>query len=312
MPQIKPRGRNYRQEAQRRRPNYRSQPRRKTQSGWSMKLGAWAHARLREAQYDSLSRRIIQSVAVIALLAVFLTIAVAVGLVNDTGKAITEVSAKVTRSVGLSVKGVDVVAFGGRTMTNAQKTEVEAIAGIIPDDIMFSVNPKLIRDRVMDLPWVESVIVRRLWPDHIQILVTPRAANALWQVNGKLTYIDASGKVLGAADPAKVRGLPLVMGVNAGVEAPKMFEILANHKAIASKIYALELVGSRRWNLRLRSGAEILLPEQNYEQALASIEELQAQYRLLDRNFARLDVRRPGYLLIRPSAEITLAAHSSV
>jgi cell division protein FtsQ len=277
-----------------------------------MKLGAWAHARLREAQYDSLSRRVLQGASLFVIAAIFLTIAASVGLIDDAAKAVSDTAANITRGAGLAVKNVEIVAMNNRTLTKAQKTEVEAIAGIIPQEIMFSVSPNTIRNRVLDLPWVESVVVRRLWPDHIQILVTPRAANALWQVGGKLSYIDAFGKNLGAADATKVSGLPLVIGVNAASPAPQMFEALSTRRAIASRTYALERIGSRRWNIRLRTGSEILLPEQNVELALDNLEYLQARYRLLDRNFTRLDVRRPGFLLIRPSAEITQAALQSV
>ncbi|MEK7661522.1 MAG: FtsQ-type POTRA domain-containing protein [Pseudomonadota bacterium] len=311
MPAVRHR-RNYKSAPARRAPQTRAPQRRKTQSGWSMKLGAWAHARLREAQYDSLSRRVLQGVSLFVIAAIFLTIAAAVGLIDDAGRALSNTAATITRGAGLAVKNVEIVAMNNRTMTNVQKAEVEAIAGIIPQDIMFSVSPKTIRNRVMDLPWVESVVVRRLWPDHIQILVTPRAANALWQEGGKLSYIDASGKKLGPADATKVTGLPLVIGANAAAQAPKMFEALSTRRAIAARTYALERIGSRRWNIRLRTGSEILLPEQDVEIALDNLENLQARYRLLDRNFTRLDVRRPGFLLIRPSAEITVTAPQSV
>lgn len=311
MPALRHR-RNYKSAAQRRAPQTRPQQRRKTQSGWSMKLGAWAHARLREAQYDSLSRRVLQWASLFVIAAIFLTIAAAVGLIDDAGRAVSNAAANAARGAGLAVKNVEIVAMNDRRLTNVQKTEVEAIAGIIPQDIMFSVSPKTIRNRVMDLPWVEQVVVRRLWPDHIQILVTPRAANALWQEGGKLSYIDAFGKKLGPADASKARGLPLVIGANAAIEAPKMFEAISTRRAIAARTYALERIGSRRWNIRLRTGSEILLPEQGVELALDNLENLQAQYRLLDRNFTRLDVRRPGFLLIRPSAEITVTAPQSV
>lgn len=311
MPAVRHR-RNYKSAPARRAPQTRAPQRRKTQSGWSMKLGAWAHARLREAQYDSLSRRVLQWASLFVITAIFLTIAAAVGLIDDAGKVVSNTAANITRGAGLAVKNVEIVAMNNRTMTNVQKAEVLAIAGIIPQDIMFSVSPKTIRNRVKDLPWVESVVVRRLWPDHIQILVTPRAANALWQEGGKLSYIDASGKKLGPADATKVTGLPLVIGANAATEAPKMFEALSTRRSIAARTYALERIGSRRWNIRLRTGSEILLPEQDVELALDNLENLQARYRLLDRNFTRLDVRRPGFLLIRPSAEITMTALQSI
>lgn len=298
-----PRGRQYSQGPRRKRQNSRTSPRRKASTGWSMKLGAWAHARLRDAQYDSVSRRVIQAIALIFILGVFTAILSATGVFSATGKMISSKSIAFTRAIGLSANAIEVKSIEGRAMTNAQSAEIEAIAGIPNQQIMFEVNPKIIRDRIMVLPWVEDVIVRRLWPQNIQIIVTPRKANALWQENGTLQYIDPNGKKLGPADPTKAQNLPLIIGENAGEASMQMFDAIAKRPNIANRVHALVRVENRRWNLRLKNGGDILLPTQNYEQALDELESLQQKYQILDREFARLDVRKHGQLIIRPRAE---------
>lgn len=290
-----------------RRPAPRKSPARRKSNGWSMKLGAWAHARLREAQYDSVSRKVLQGLSVGTIAVIFFAIAAATGVINDVTNAISTKAADVTRAVGLAVRKVEVVSSQGSQMSDAQIAEAEAIAGIISEDVMFSVNPKEIHDRVMVLPWVEGVTVRRLWPSTIQILVKPRAGFAIWQNNGQLRFIDAGGKDLGIADPQKIKNLPMVIGHNANTAAPAAFKALSTRRQIANRTFALVRVGDRRWNIRLRNGGEVLLPEQGFETALDNLENLQTQYRILDRSFTRLDVRRPGFLLIRKGAEVTPA-----
>jgi cell division protein FtsQ len=148
------------------------------------------------------------------------------------------------------------------------------------------------------------VMVRRLWPDQIQIVITPRAATALWQENGKLTYMDAIGRKLGPANVTSAKGLALVVGPNAGPAAPAMFAALAPYKEVASRTSAAIRVGDRRWTLRMKSGADILLPEGDIAPALASLNQLQTSHKLLDRPFARLDLRTPGTLILRPTTEV--------
>lgn len=286
-----------------RRPAPRKPPSRRQNNGWSMKLGAWAHARLREAQYDSVSRKVLQGLSIGTIAIIFFAIAAATGVIGDVTNAISTKAADATRFVGFAVRKVEIVPVQGSQMSDAQIAEAEAIAGIISEEVMFVVNPKEIHDRIMVLPWVEGVTVRRLWPSTIQILVRPRAANALWQNNGSLRLIDASGKDLGLADPTKVKNLPMVIGHNANTAAPEAFKALSTRRQIANRTFALVRIGDRRWNIRLRSGAEVLLPEKGLEAALDNLENLQSQYRILDRSFSRLDVRRPGFLLIRKGAE---------
>lgn len=268
-----------------------------------MKLGAWAHARLRDAQYDSVSRRVIQAIALVFIFGVFTAILSATGVFSATGKMISTKTIAFTRAIGLSANSIEVKSIEGRAITNAQSAEIEAISGIPNQQIMFAINPKQIRDRIMVLPWVEDVIVRRLWPQNIQIIVTPRKANALWQENGTLQYIDPNGKKLGPADPAKAQNLPLIIGENAGSFSMQMFDAIAKRPNVASHVHAMIRVDNRRWNLRLKNGGDILLPAQNYEQALDDLEGLQIKHKILEREFYRLDVRKHGQLIIRPRAE---------
>ena len=49
------------------------------------------------------------------------------------------------------------------------------------------------------------------------------------------------------------------------------------------------------------------MPQDNYTNSLDNLEQLQNQYKLLDRDFARLDVRKPGQLILRPKEVDTRA-----
>jgi cell division protein FtsQ len=282
----------------------RSAPRRDDGHAWTMKLGAWAHARMRAARHDGVTRNVLMGATIVSVIAILMVLAAGLGVLDNMGRGISDMAANSARSMGLSVRVVNVQAPIGVEMSEYQRAEAQAIAGIVPDEVMFGVNPNEIRARVADLPWVENVMVRRLWPDQIQIVITPRAASALWQENGKLTYMDATGRKLGVANVTSAKGLALVVGPGAGPASPALFAALAPYSEVASRTTAAIRVGDRRWNLRLKTGGDVLLPEGDISAALASLNQLQTSHKLLDRPFARLDMRTPSTLILRPTTEV--------
>ena len=289
----------------------RAAPRRADGSAWTMKLGAWAHARMRAAQHDNVTRKVLFGATLVSVVAILLVLAAGLGVLDTMGKSIANSAANTARGMGLAVRVVNVQAPIGLEMNEYQRAEAQAIAGIIPDEVMFGVDPEQIRARVADLPWVETVMVRRLWPDQIQIVITPRAASALWQENGKLTFMDATGRKLGAANVTSAKGFALVVGRNAGPAAPALFAALAPYQEVATRTSAAIRVGDRRWTLRMKSGGDILLPETDIASALAQLNQMQLSHNLLDRPFARLDMRTSGSLILRPTTEV-LSVNASI
>ena len=59
-------------------------------------------------------------------------------------------------------------------------------------------------------------------------------------------------------------------------------------------------VGERRWNLRLNSGTDVMLPEGHEVAALDRLMQLQQQHELLDRPLAAIDMRLGDRLVLRP------------
>lgn len=280
-----------------------SRPRKAQAGGWTMKLGAWAHAQMRQVEYDPRLRTAVTVVACSAVAAVFVGVMVASGMARDLGNGIAAGAAGASRAAGLSVQGLDVQAQGDHRLTDLQRREAAETSGLQRDDVMFSVSPRDVRDRLMSLPWVESVTVRRLWPDRVQILIEPRPAVAVWQKGGTLAFIDAAGRLLAPASTREARGFAIVVGDGAPAAAPALFADLARQPAVARATQAAQRIGGRRWTLQLRSGGEVLLPETGQAAAIAQLAALEPTHGLLTRYPARLDLRVPDRLIIRQPAE---------
>jgi cell division protein FtsQ len=180
-----------------------------------------------------------------------------------------------------------------RGVDGPRAAEVRAAAGLQPSHSLFLAQPQAVRDRLRRLDWVQSVRVTRLWPATLRIVVTRREAAALWQQGGQVRVVDGAGRVLagaGAADAAE----PLLAALE---DAP----------GVRTRLSALVRVGDRRWDLRLRSGATVLLPETGGVAAVKRLEGLQTRYALLDRPVQSIDMRAPQRLVVRPAAKSTIA-----
>ena len=59
-------------------------------------------------------------------------------------------------------------------------------------------------------------------------------------------------------------------------------------------------VDDRRWDLRLKDGSLIQLPATNEEGALIRLDQLDQKSRILELGFARVDLRDPEMVAVRP------------
>jgi cell division protein FtsQ len=189
--------------------------------------------------------------------------------------------------------------------------ELRALA--LPEDraSMLAADPRAVKARAESLDWVANVEVRRLWPSRLEIRVERRDAIARWQEDGDVSLIDVNGERVLTRRAAARDDLPLVVGENAGPAARDMLAALDAAPAVRERTTALVRVGGRRWDLRLRSGADVSLPESGVGDALETLEVLQADHRLLDRPVARIDLRDPARLVVTPRAPATAAAETA-
>jgi cell division protein FtsQ len=73
------------------------------------------------------------------------------------------------------------------------------------------------------------------------------------------------------------------------------------------RVEAGVLIGERRWNLKLKSGVEIKLPDNDPKTAIATLLRLERQSRILERDVLALDFRAPGRVFVRLSQEAAAA-----
>ena len=73
------------------------------------------------------------------------------------------------------------------------------------------------------------------------------------------------------------------------------------------RVEAGVLVGQRRWNLRLKSGVDVKLPETDPQAAIVELLGLQRQSRILEKDVLALDFRVPGRVFVRLTEDAATA-----
>ena len=167
---------------------------------------------------------------------------------------------------------------------------------------MTSIDLDAVRQRVEAVGWVKSVRVVRLLPNTLIVDVIEHDRMAVWQTGGRNVVIDGHGKVIAGADAGRYPNLPLVVGEGAEQAAAEILPLVAQRPRLMSRLEALVRVDDRRWDLRLKDGSLIQLPATNQDAALIQLDEMDQRRRLLELGFARIDLRTPEEVAVRPSA----------
>ncbi|MDQ2801678.1 MAG: cell division protein FtsQ/DivIB [Pseudomonadota bacterium] len=208
-----------------------------------------------------------------------------------------------TASLGLRVSDV---LIEGRA--NTPERLVRAAIRARPGDPMLGFSVASARERVEQLSWVDHATVERRLPGTIMVQLQERRPFAVWQNQGKFVLIDRAGATVTNSDVAAFGELPLVVGLGAPDAAATLIDALAGRPSLSARVVAAVRVGARRWNLVLKSGLTVMLPESHEAAALDRLMAFEKDHQLLDRPLQRVDMRLPDRLVVRPRADVTAAA----
>ena len=146
-----------------------------------------------------------------------------------------------------------------------------------------------VREPIEALPWVHRVVVRRQWPDSIEVRVIEQRAIAHW---GDEAYLNHSGEVFTPPQPGEIAGLPRLSGPSGQHVA-----VVEQYRLVQERLQVLglrvtELAMDRRGGLRARleNGGELVLGREDLDVRLDRLETIY-KTQLQGRAFARVDLR---------------------
>ncbi len=201
--------------------------------------------------------------------------------------------------------GVDIVTVSGATHMTEKR--ILSIAGVSAKDSLPFFDVAAARARLEADPLVKQASVRKLYPDQLVIDIIERTPYAVWQKDGQVKAIAADGAPIDYVIDSRYAGLPFVVGGGANERAREFTALLDAMQELKPRVEAGVLIGGRRWNLRLKSGIDIKLPETDPQAAVASLLKLQREQRILDRDVLALDLRAPDRVFVRLTQESAVA-----
>lgn len=139
----------------------------------------------------------------------------------------------------------------------------EAISDELEDGFV-SANLARIRQRIVDLPWIDSATVARRWPSRLKISVTEQVPAAIWDDSGLLN-------VRGELFVKSVRHLPAELPRLSGPQG-RSGDVARRYLAIRDRLIPVGLDLSRvhldprgAWEMTLRNGVEVRLGRRDVE-----------------------------------------------
>lgn len=224
------------------------------------------------------------------------------GHLQDFVTAVSDARNALANSAGFRITSV---AINGRKQLS--QDEILAIGGVSGRSSLLFLDADAVREKLKANPWIADATVLKLYPGRLMIDITERQAFALWQEAGRLSVIADDGAVLEPYVSRRFLSLPLVVGKGAATQARDFLALLARYPQVNSVTKAAIFVGERRWNLRLKDGLDIRLPEQDVGNALAMLSKLDKEDRLFSRDIVAVDMRLPDRLVVQLSEDAAKA-----
>jgi cell division protein FtsQ len=138
--------------------------------------------------------------------------------------------------------------------------------------------------------WIKDSIVVRLLPNTIHIKIYEREPIAIWQYNKQLFLIDADGYAI-RSDVQKFSHLLHFVGEGANIYAASFIKSFVDKPKLFNDIASIIRCGNRRWDLILKNGITVKLPEKDFESALDYLNKKYVEGKLFEQNIKTIDMR---------------------
>lgn len=214
------------------------------------------------------------------------------------GGHLDEVVQATTSRVGFAINDVQISG-------NGETSEIDVLQQIGLDGwtSMVGFSASAARERITQLPWVESAAVRKVYPGTVEVAIAERVPYALWQRGQVVSVVEKDGSIIAPYSRAHHAVLPLVIGEGANEIAPEIIGLVEQVPQLQGRVKAFIRVADRRWDLRLDNNVTIRLPEHGYDLAIRDVAALDAQYQLFSRAVTAVDLRIPDRITVAMTPE---------
>ena len=164
------------------------------------------------------------------------------------------------------VASLDVV--GARS--DAERRQVLTHVAPMVTENYFTSDLRTIRDRALEMSWIDRVVVSRAWPNAIRVRVMPRNAIARW---GTGRLLSDSGDVFTEVTPRNYQNLPLLHGpvTHSKMMMRRYNEINQLFLPVGIRLKELYLTERMTWFMQFDSGLRIIVDQ---DQTMSKLQRL--------------------------------------
>ena len=179
---------------------------------------------------------------------------------------------------------------------------VEALQGQLHGTI-FTTDLDLVRERFQTVPWVRRAVVRRAWPDRLEVRIEEHLELARWGRREDLRLVNRQGELFTATSD---RDLPVFAGpAGSEGEVTRAYAEFANLLRPLGLVPRQVLLSERRaWQLKLDSGLVLQLGRNHgkdgvNERLARFVEVYPRTLGPMKRRLDYVDLRYPGGFVLR-------------
>jgi cell division protein FtsQ len=239
----------------------------------------------------------------IAAFSAFVLATVGLGVVRGDHVPVILDELRDWRDAAANAAGFRITSIAMAGQKQLSREEILTTAGITGRTSLLFLDAGEARARLKANPWIADATILKLYPSRLHVAVTEREAFALWQKDGKVSVISSDGTVVEPFVNARFAKLPLVVGLGAETRARDFLALLDKYPVLREQMHAAVLVAERRWNVVLKNGIDVRLPEIGADKALDTLVQLDRDNRLLTRDITVVDLRLADRVTVRLADE---------
>lgn len=182
---------------------------------------------------------------------------------------------------------------------NADLDLIRNMVNIHPGDPIFMLNPVEASQNLEKISWVKDAVVVRKLPDIVEIRLNERLPLALFKGPKGMSLIDKEGLVLTRQNFMRFKDYLIVKGQGADTNAHDLMKKLSLEGQISKEVETASFIGERRWNLGLKNGMVVKLPETDISFALKKMVDLMEAENILNKKIKVIDLRQSDRVVVR-------------
>ena len=157
----------------------------------------------------------------------------------------------------------------------------------------------LISNTLKEKNLIKKFIISKTSNNLLTIKIEEKNVIGLLKIENNDYLIDEFNNIIETKTTPNLFHLPVFIGKNSIKNASVILNLI-KESDINLNYLSFSFVDQRRWNINLKNGVKILLPETKVLDTLKLLNKITAKYNILNGNFIEIDMRIYGKYFLKP------------